>query len=133
MVPRRNLCSPRLTRGVLGVTGVDAKSRVLLEACRGEQVDFAAPGSGIAAASLQGSFGEVRGTSFAAPIVAALLAGRLASLDRQAADGAVRELESQATDLGRKGRDDTYGSGLVGHSLRPQLAAALANKSNGHK
>ena len=124
---------PASYAGVLGVTGVDAKSRVLLEACRGEQVDFAAPGSGIAAASMQGSFDEVRGTSFAAPIVAALLAARLASLDRQAAEGAIRELESQATDLGRKGRDDTYGSGLVGQSLRPQLTAALPNKSNGHK
>ena len=119
--------------GVVGVTGVDAKSRVLLEACRGEQVDFAAPGSGIGAASLKGSFGEVRGTSFAAPIVAALLATRLATLDQQAADRAIRDLESQAMDLGRKGRDDIYGSGLVGQALRPQLEAALAIKSSQHK
>jgi subtilisin family serine protease len=119
--------------GVVGVTAVDAKSRVLLEACRGEQVDFAAPGSGIAAASGNGTFAEVRGTSFAAPIIAALLALHPRALDRQASDDAIRDLAAGATDLGRKGRDDTYGSGLVGQSLRPQLAAALPNKSNGHK
>ena len=124
---------PASYAGVVGITGVDAKSRVLLEACRGEQVDFAAPGSGIAAASAKGTFGEVRGTSFAAPIVAALLAVRLASLDQQAADRAIRDLESQAMDLGRKGRDGIYGSGLVGQSLRPQLEAALAIKSSQHK
>ena len=41
---------------VVGVTGVDAKRRVLPEACRGEQVDFAAAGAGFEAAAVGGGF-----------------------------------------------------------------------------
>ena len=55
---------------VIGVTGVDANRRVLPEACRGEQVDFAAAGAGFSAAAVGGGFEEIRGTSFATPIVA---------------------------------------------------------------
>ncbi len=73
---------------VVGVTGVDAKHKVLPEACRGEQVDFAAVGAGLVAADVGGAFSEIRGTSFATPIVAALLAGSLQSPDpAKARDG----------------------------------------------
>ncbi len=104
---------------VVGVTGVDANDRVLPEACRGEQVDFAAPGAGIRAAQPGGGFAEVRGTSFATPIVAGLLAGALPEPDPAQARRAVEELTSTAVDLGREGPDTTYGRGLVGGSLRP--------------
>jgi subtilisin family serine protease len=104
---------------VVGVTGVDANDRVLPEACRGEQVDFAAPGAGIRAAQPGGGFAEVRGTSFATPIVAGLLAGALPEPDPARARQAVEELTTAAVDLGRAGPDTTYGRGLVGGSLRP--------------
>jgi Subtilase family len=113
---------PAAYAGVIGVTAVDARRRVLLEACRGPQVDFAAPGADIAAAGPDGALIAVRGTSYAAPIVSALLASRLSSPDGSAAVQAVDALASSATDLGRGGRDDTYGNGLVGDSLRAQLA-----------
>ena len=106
-------------RGVVGVTGVDANDRVLPEACRGEQVDFAAPGAGIRAAQPGGGFAEVRGTSFATPIVAGLLAGALPEPDPAQARRAFEQLTSTAVDLGREGPDTTYGRGLVGGSLRP--------------
>src|SRR5690606_19275498 len=35
---------------VVGVTGVDAKQRVIVEACRGKHVDFSAPGANMSAA-----------------------------------------------------------------------------------
>ncbi len=104
---------------VIGVTGVDARQKVLPEACRGEQVDFAAQGAGLEAAAVGGGFEEVRGTSFATPIVAALLAGSLAAPDPAAARTALAELESGAVDLGNNGVDPTYGKGLVGSSLHP--------------
>lgn len=106
---------------VVGVTGVDRKQRVLPEAGRGEHVDFAAPGADLRAAELGGGFGAVRGTSFATPIVAGLLARQLSVPDAPQAQAAVAALEAQATDLGRKGVDTTYGKGLVGDGL---LAAA---------
>ncbi|OQW58555.1 MAG: hypothetical protein A4S17_03735 [Proteobacteria bacterium HN_bin10] len=83
--------------GVVGVTGVDARHRVLIEAGQGEQVDFAA----------LGVHGRARGTSYAAPIVAARLA-TLANGQRSIAD-----LAADARDLGADGRDDVYGHGLV--------------------
>lgn len=104
---------------VVGVTGVDANDRVLPEACRGEQVDFAAPGAGIRAAQPGGGFAEVRGTSFATPFVAGLLAGSLADPDPARARQALEDLSATAVDLGREGADTTYGRGLVGASLRP--------------
>jgi hypothetical protein len=89
---------PAAYAGVVGVTGVDSRGRVLPEAGRGPQVDFAALGIH--------TDPRVRGTSFAAPVVAGLIAQ--SSLQR------VRE---QAQDLGARGRDDVYGQGLVGGNL----------------
>ena len=65
---------PAAWPGVVGVTGVDARRRVLVEAERGAQVKFAAPGAQMAAAKSPSGYTLVRGTSFAAPIVAGLLA-----------------------------------------------------------
>lgn len=115
---------------VVAVTGVDAKERVLLEACRGKHVDFAAPGADMSAAGIESAFGLVRGTSFAAPIVAGLLAQRLDRIDKQQADAAIAALVAQAVDLGARGPDKVYGNGLVGDALRPpqSLASVAAAK-----
>lgn len=89
--------------GVVGVTGVDARDRVLVEAGRGAQVDFAAVG-------VQG---RARGTSYAAPIVAARLAQHLATPGASAAQNAINAMRGDARDLGARGRDDVYGYGLI--------------------
>lgn len=60
--------------GVVAVTGVDARDHALLEAGRATHVDFAAPGADMAAALPGRGYSVVRGTSFAAPLVAARLA-----------------------------------------------------------
>lgn len=99
---------------VIGVTGVDKHRRVLIEAARGNQVMFAAPGADMLAADIGGKYSAVRGTSFAAPIVAALLAQTVSAPDVGARDAAVEALARQAIDLGPPGRDLTYGFGLVG-------------------
>jgi subtilisin family serine protease len=103
---------------VVGVTGVDAKQRVLPEACRGEQVDFAARGADFRAAQIGAGFNAVRGTSFATPIVAGLLASAHGTLDPASAVRAIDDLAAGAADLGRQGIDTTYGRGLVGAPLR---------------
>jgi len=100
--------------GVIGVTGVDKHRRALLEAARGKQVMFAAPGADMLAADASGKYSAVRGTSFAAPIVAALLAQTVSVPDSSSRDAAVEALARQAIDLGPPGRDLTYGFGLVG-------------------
>lgn len=98
---------PASYEGVVGVTAVSASNRALPEAARGDQVDFAAPGADMAAAGAAGSWTSVRGSSFAAPIVAGLLAR----------DGSAAVARS-ALDLGQPGRDPVYGAGLVGTASR---------------
>jgi subtilisin family serine protease len=103
---------------VVGVTGVDAHNKVLIEAARGPQVMFASPGADLAAADGNGGYSAVRGTSFAAPIVAALLAGSLSAPSSTGAAAAIDALARSAVDLGPRGRDLTYGFGLVGAEYR---------------
>jgi hypothetical protein len=109
---------------VVGVTAVDAHQHALLEACRGRQVKFSAPGADMSAANPAQAYAMVRGTSFAAPIVAGLLAEMLHEPDRGAAASAVAALAARAVDLGAPGPDPVYGFGLVGGDMRPELALA---------
>ncbi len=104
--------------GVIGVTGVDPRDRALPEAGRGQQVDFAAPGSDMAAAAPGGAYVRVRGTSYAAPIVAGLIAARLSSADPANAQRAQAGLAAAATDLGARGVDPVFGAGRVGRDVR---------------
>jgi hypothetical protein len=110
---------------VVGVTGVDAHRHVLIEAARGPQVMFASPGADLAAAAGHG-YSSVRGTSFAAPFVAGLLAASVAGPSTGDAAAALAALASSAIDLGAAGRDLTYGYGLVGAEL-PVDPALLAH------
>lgn len=72
--------------GVIAVTGIDGRGRPLPEAGRALHVDFAAPGADMQAATTQGGKGRVRGTSFAAPLVAGrlLMRGGIAALRAEA-------------------------------------------------
>jgi subtilisin family serine protease len=103
---------------VVGVTAVDAHRHALVEAARGPQVMFASPGADLAAAASDHTYVAVRGTSFAAPFVAALLASGIAVPDSADAAAAIDALAKAAVDLGPPGRDLTYGFGLVGADYR---------------
>lgn len=104
---------PASYRGVFAVTGVDAKGRVLPEAGRALHVDFAAPGDAVLAATGTASTDRLRGTSFAAPLVAGRLALRYRRPSIDGIGPAVAGLVIEARDLGRKGRDKIYGHGLI--------------------
>lgn len=106
--------------GVVGVTAVDTHRHVLFEAGRGPQVRFAAPGADMSAAKSLQAFELVRGTSFAAPIVAGLLAAELRVPNADAAARAIDDLAHRAIDLGAAGVDPVYGFGLVGSDLAPE-------------
>ena len=103
---------------VVGVTAVDARQHVLIEAAHGPQVMFASPGADMAAADGGTGYSSVRGTSFASPIVAALLAGRISAPDPGQVTAAIDALAKTALDLGSPGRDLTYGFGVVGAEYR---------------
>lgn len=98
---------PAAYEGVIGVAAVDARHRLLPESGSGAHVDFVAPGV------VPGGRRPLRGTSFAAPVVARSLAGLLREPAPEAALRAVDQLERQARDLGRPGPDPRYGRGLI--------------------
>lgn len=68
--------------GVIGVTAVDEKEKAIVEAARGVQVDFAAPGADMTVAGLDDDYYDVHGTSFGAPIVAGLAAKAVSAAPR---------------------------------------------------
>lgn len=82
----------------IAVTGVDGRGRVLVEAGRARHLDYAAPGADMLALNAAGQARSVRGTSFAAPLVAARLsaawggdaAAAIRTLDREAKRGTGR-------------------------------------------
>ena len=92
---------PASYAGVVAVTAVDRRGRVLPEAGRARHVDFAAPGE--VRAAVTGGYGPVRGTSFAAPVVAGMLAHYLPVADPADARDAVARLGRSAIDLGPSG------------------------------
>jgi subtilisin family serine protease len=99
---------------VVSVTGVDRRNRPLIEAGRALHLDYAAPGADLWAENATGRAGPVRGTSYAAPLVAARLA---AALDLGPAWRP--RLDAEALDLGARGPDKLYGRGLLCSACRP--------------
>lgn len=109
---------PAAYPGVVGVTGITTARRALPEAAQGPHVMFAAPGANVAVAHGDSGYANARGTSYAAPFVAGLLAQALREPDAKAAAAALAQLARSATDLGDTGRDAVYGHGVVGEEAR---------------
>lgn len=100
---------PAAFTGVVGVTATDLEGNVYRRAGRGEHVDFSAPGVGLKAAIGGGQYGSVTGTSFATPVVAAMIALRTRNAPPKGFD--LRDIPVR--DLGAAGRDRTFGAGLI--------------------
>lgn len=113
---------PAAYPGVIGVTAVDAANRALPEAAQGDAVDFAAPGNGLWAAQPGQRRSQVRGTSFAAPLVARLAAAEATVPGPGTHEHVLQALAAKAQDLGRRGRDPRYGHGLLASETRTTWA-----------
>jgi thermitase len=86
----------------------------------GEFVDVAAPGVGIYTTTRGGGYGSVSGTSFSAPVTAAVYALMMAANRSATPSQLDSALFSTARDLGAAGKDPYYGYGRV------DAAAAVA-------
>jgi subtilisin family serine protease len=93
---------------VIAVTAVDRRNRVLIEAGRSPSIAFTAPGAELLAASPEGGWSQVRGTSFAVPLVASRLVAA-----RNADGEPMSLLRREAADIGPSGFDKIYGWGLL--------------------
>lgn len=99
---------PASYSGVIAVTGIDGRDRVLIEAGRATHLDYAAPGADMLAANATGASVAVRGTSFAAPFVAATIAAAYPTLYPSKVRVALARVDAGA----RKG-GSRYGRGIV--------------------
>lgn len=97
--------------GVIAVTAVDGRNRLLVEAGRAAHLDYAAPGADMAAAAPGGGLAAVRGTSYAVPLVA----GRL--YRHSDSENALALLDAEAAERDRRG----FGRGLVCGTCRTPL------------
>ncbi|HEX9140105.1 MAG TPA: S8 family serine peptidase [Steroidobacteraceae bacterium] len=105
---------------VLAVTAVDGRGRLLLEAGRCTHIDFAAPGADIRAAAPGTAYTAVRGTSFAAPIVAGFAATFRHEAPRPDPVSWVRaKLAAEAVQP--KHPDPRLGGGILGQDLEIKL------------
>ncbi len=106
---------------VVAVTAVDWELDLYPYAVRGEHLDFAAYGVNLTAATGDQGYTQVTGTSFAAPVVTALLARYLT--DTGSLEQALQALADDTIDLGEPGQDPLFGQGLPGRS---QLVAPVS-------
>ncbi|VAX03360.1 hypothetical protein MNBD_GAMMA20-2203 [hydrothermal vent metagenome] len=111
--PAAPLLYPAAYPGVIAVTAVDTNQHIYRRANRGQHVDFSAPGVKVRAADPRGGYGTFSGTSYAAPVVSALLARRLKVPDVTHQQHVIAQLQQQATDMGASGRDPVFGYGLI--------------------
>ncbi len=102
---------PAASPSTIAVTAVDAAGRAYGRANTGPHIEFAAPGVDLYVAR-GGGGGYRSGTSYAAPIVTAIVA-RAAARGGISLDGARGVLRRGVRDLGAGGRDTQYGYGLV--------------------
>lgn len=103
---------PAAYDGVIAVTATDAADRLMPQANRGPYVFVAAPGVDMVA-PVDGGTDLVTGTSFAAAIVSGAIANLLNARPDVSADWIEANLASTAGDLGKAGRDNDYGYGLI--------------------
>ncbi|MDQ1230550.1 S8 family serine peptidase [Sphingomonas sp. SORGH_AS_0879] len=99
--------------GVVAVSGVDARNRPLIEAGRASHIDYVAPAADMLAIGLGGRRMKVRGTSFAAPLVAGRIAAAYPALKPGQARSVLARVDGEAKDLGAKGHDKSHGRGML--------------------
>lgn len=94
--------------GVIAVTGIDGRGRPLIEAGRASHLDYAAPGADMLAMGTNGAPMPVRGTSFAAPLAAAVIARFYPAPDAAALPAALKRVDGEARKAGPR-----FGRGVL--------------------
>ena len=104
---------PAAYPGVIAVTAVDRNLAIYSRATQGEYIDLAAPGVNLWVAAPGGGGTAKSGTSYAVPFISAAAAILRASDALPDAASVQTTLEGRTLDLGKPGRDRTFGFGLL--------------------
>ncbi|MGB0908962.1 MAG: S8 family serine peptidase [Nitrospirales bacterium] len=104
---------PAAQPGVIAVTALDAQLQPYRHANRGTYIAFSAPGVDIWVPHENGNGVFKSGTSFAAPFVTAAAATIKQSHPHWTPPQITNKLSTTAVDLGIKGKDPTFGWGLI--------------------
>ena len=104
---------PAADPNVIAVSATDAQDKMFKAANVGPHIAVAAPGVDILLPAPNGDYQVASGTSFAAAYVSGVAALVLQRAPGLSPDAVRQILESTATDLGPRGKDKQYGSGLV--------------------
>lgn len=104
---------PAADPDVIGVTATDSEDHLFAQSNRGSYVAVAAPGVDILAPAPDAAYQTSSGTSFAAAYVSGTVALMLERRPDLTADAVKQGLIASARDLGRRGRDDQFGAGLI--------------------
>lgn len=108
---------PANYEGVISVGAINKKKKLSTFSSYGASTDIVAPGEDIYAPYYdphKGSiFGNLSGTSMAAPVVTGVTTLLLSKHPKLTPEEVEYILEKTATDLGEKGFDEKYGSGLI--------------------
>ncbi len=114
----------------LFIGAVDGSDRIAPFSDRGPFVDLVAPGVSIQSTAIGAGYRTANGTSFAAPIVAGTLALAWSANPSLRPATMQNILADTAIDLGSKGKDATYGNGLIDAAAVVQAAADTISESD---
>ena len=112
------------TSSMITVSATDSADRLASWSSYGAMVSVAAPGVGIWTTASNGGYESASGTSFAAPLVAGVVALMMSANPSLSASQIESLLFATATDLGAAGRDIYFGHGRVNSAAA--VSAALS-------
>jgi len=111
--PQGQSVYPAALPGVLAVTALDANLHPYRHASRGSYIAFSAPGVDIWIPKNKHDGVFQSGTSFAAPFVTTAAATVKHMHPQWTPEQLANHLADNAVDLGQRGKDDTFGWGLI--------------------
>ncbi len=104
---------PAAYEGVIAVTATDHRNRLYRRANRGEYIMVAAPGVNVLSASGRDGYSRKSGTSFAAAHVTGVVALMMQTAPDASPKAIAEQLAATANDLGKAGRDRSFGFGMI--------------------
>jgi len=103
---------PAAYNTVLAATAVDVAGDIYDKAVIGDHVDFSAPGVDVYIDTID-ERKYISGTSIAAPFITVAIASSEGLMGDNNRNNIIRHFSASSTDLGPKGKDKTFGLGLI--------------------